>query len=29
MVKALDKGMVISDIRLTAKRGGRSGDYTA
>jgi cyclic pyranopterin monophosphate synthase len=29
MVKAVDKGMVISDIRLAAKRGGRSGDYTA
>lgn len=29
MVKAVDKGMVISDIRLVAKRGGRSGDYTA
>lgn len=29
MVKAVDKGMVISDIRLLAKRGGRSGDYTA
>jgi cyclic pyranopterin phosphate synthase len=29
MVKAVDKGMVISDIRLVAKRGGRGGDYTA
>jgi cyclic pyranopterin phosphate synthase len=29
MVKAVDKGMVIGEIRLTAKRGGRSGDYTA
>ena len=29
MVKAVDKGMVISDIRLVSKRGGRSGDYTA
>jgi cyclic pyranopterin monophosphate synthase len=29
MVKAVDKSMVVSDIRLIAKRGGRSGDYTA
>ena len=29
MVKAVDKGMVIGDIRLVSKRGGRSGDYTA
>jgi cyclic pyranopterin phosphate synthase len=29
MVKALDKGMIIGDIRLIAKRGGRSGDYHA
>ena len=29
MVKAMDKAMVISDIRLLSKRGGRSGDYTA
>jgi cyclic pyranopterin monophosphate synthase len=29
MVKAVDKGMIIGDIRLVAKRGGRSGDYTA
>jgi cyclic pyranopterin monophosphate synthase len=29
MVKAVDKGMVIGDIRLVAKRGGRSGDYRA
>ncbi|MGH9370424.1 MAG: cyclic pyranopterin monophosphate synthase MoaC, partial [Vicinamibacterales bacterium] len=27
MVKAVDKAMVISDIRLLRKRGGRSGDY--
>jgi cyclic pyranopterin monophosphate synthase len=27
MVKAVDKGMVIGDIRLTEKRGGRSGTY--
>ena len=29
MVKAVDKRMVIGNIRLLAKRGGRSGDYTA
>ena len=29
MVKAIDKGMTIGDIRLIAKRGGRSGDYAA
>jgi cyclic pyranopterin phosphate synthase len=29
MVKAVDKGMVIGDIRLLSKRGGQSGDYTA
>jgi cyclic pyranopterin monophosphate synthase len=29
MVKAIDKAMVISDIRVTEKRGGRSGDYKA
>ncbi len=27
MAKALDREMVIGDIRLVAKRGGRSGDY--
>ena len=27
MCKALDKGMVISDIRLEKKSGGKSGDY--
>jgi cyclic pyranopterin phosphate synthase len=27
MVKAVDKGMVIGDIRLMEKRGGRSGTY--
>jgi len=27
MVKAIDREMVIGDIRLVAKRGGRSGDY--
>jgi cyclic pyranopterin phosphate synthase len=29
MAKAIDKGMVISDIRLTAKTGGKSGDWAA
>ncbi len=28
MVKAVDKTMVIGDIRLMSKRGGRSGVYT-
>lgn len=27
MMKWADKGMVISDIKLLAKRGGKSGDY--
>jgi cyclic pyranopterin monophosphate synthase len=27
MVKAVDRGMVIGDIRLERKSGGRSGDY--
>ena len=29
MVKAVDKAMIISEIRLVEKRGGRSGDYHA
>jgi cyclic pyranopterin phosphate synthase len=29
MVKAVDRGMVIDNIRLLAKSGGRSGDYVA
>ena len=29
MAKALDKAMVISDIRLIEKRGGKSGDWFA
>ncbi|HEX4859107.1 MAG TPA: cyclic pyranopterin monophosphate synthase MoaC [Usitatibacteraceae bacterium] len=29
MVKAADRGMVISDIHVVEKRGGKSGDYTA
>lgn len=27
MCKAIDKGMVITDVRLESKTGGRSGDY--
>ena len=29
MVKAVDKHAVIADVRVTAKSGGRSGDWTA
>lgn len=29
MAKALDKAMVISGVRLLAKTGGKSGDWTA
>jgi cyclic pyranopterin phosphate synthase len=29
MVKAIDKRMVIGEIRLVEKRGGRSGEYRA
>ncbi|MBU6208252.1 MAG: cyclic pyranopterin monophosphate synthase MoaC, partial [Alphaproteobacteria bacterium] len=29
MVKALDRSMLIGDIRLCAKSGGASGDWTA
>jgi cyclic pyranopterin phosphate synthase len=29
MAKALEKTMVIQDIRLLSKRGGRSGDFVA
>jgi cyclic pyranopterin phosphate synthase len=29
MVKAVDRAMVIGDIRLLAKSGGRSGDFVA
>jgi cyclic pyranopterin monophosphate synthase len=29
MAKALDRAMIISDIRLCAKSGGRSGDWRA
>jgi cyclic pyranopterin phosphate synthase len=28
MAKALDRGMEISGVRLTEKRGGKSGDWT-
>jgi len=28
MAKALDKGMVIGEISLIEKRGGKSGDWT-
>ncbi len=28
MCKAVDRGMVISDVRLLEKRGGKSGDFT-
>ncbi|MBT9258746.1 MAG: cyclic pyranopterin monophosphate synthase MoaC [Clostridiales bacterium] len=27
MLKAIDKGMVLGDVALYEKRGGRSGDY--
>ena len=29
MVKAVDRGMVISDVRLLEKHGGKSGDWAA
>ena len=29
MAKAIDKGMVIDAVRLIAKRGGKSGDWSA
>jgi cyclic pyranopterin phosphate synthase len=29
MVKAIDRGMVIEDLRLLEKRGGRSGEWVA
>ncbi len=29
MAKALDKAMVIGEIRLLSKKGGKSGDWTA
>ncbi len=27
MIKAIDRGAVVSELRLEAKRGGKSGDY--
>lgn len=29
MCKAVDRGMVVESLRVTAKSGGKSGDYTA
>jgi cyclic pyranopterin phosphate synthase len=29
MCKAIDRGMVLSDIHLVKKTGGKSGTYTA
>jgi cyclic pyranopterin phosphate synthase len=29
MLKAVDRGMVIADVRLLEKHGGRSGDWVA
>jgi cyclic pyranopterin phosphate synthase len=29
MAKAIDKGMVIGEVRLIAKTGGKSGDWKA
>jgi cyclic pyranopterin phosphate synthase len=29
MLKAVDRGMVISDVRLLEKRGGKSGSWQA
>jgi cyclic pyranopterin monophosphate synthase len=29
MCKAIDRGMVITDVRLIEKRGGKSGDWVA
>ncbi len=29
MAKAIDKGMILSDIRLLSKSGGKSGDWKA
>jgi cyclic pyranopterin phosphate synthase len=28
MVKAVDKGAVITDVRVESKSGGKSGDWT-
>ena len=29
MCKAVDRGMVIGDVRVLEKRGGKSGDWVA
>jgi cyclic pyranopterin monophosphate synthase len=29
MCKAVDRGMVMSDIRVMEKHGGKSGDWSA
>jgi cyclic pyranopterin phosphate synthase len=29
MCKAVDRGMVIEDVRLLEKRGGKSGEWRA
>ncbi len=29
MCKAIDRGMVVTDLRLLKKSGGKSGDYEA
>jgi cyclic pyranopterin phosphate synthase len=29
MAKAIDKAMVIGEVRLLEKRGGKSGDWSA
>jgi cyclic pyranopterin phosphate synthase len=29
MVKAVDRGMVMGDIKLLEKRGGKSGEWKA
>ena len=29
MCKAVDRGMTVTDIRLTAKSGGKSGSFEA
>jgi cyclic pyranopterin phosphate synthase len=29
MAKAIDKAMIIEDVRLLAKRGGKSGEWQA
>ena len=29
MCKAVDRGMVIGDVRVLEKRGGKSGDWLA